>query len=65
MEESKARIPKTMLPREIMVKRIIDANAKMAALLGRHFCFVYCIALRNPGRERRLADPGKIDENYV
>jgi hypothetical protein len=42
-----------------MAKRVIDADTKMAALLGRHFCLVCCFA-PNPGRERRVADPGKV-----
>jgi hypothetical protein len=35
----------------------------MAALLGRHLCFFVAIALRNPGRERRLTDLGKVFKN--
>ena len=39
-----------------MVRRVTDVDAKMAAVIGRHFCHNLLKPARNPGTERCSTD---------
>jgi hypothetical protein len=56
IEQSKALIPNSKFPREVMVRRVTDVDAKMAAAIGRHFCHNLLKPARNPGTERCSTD---------